>query len=78
MITPVLFKQFEAEDRDPEPALFPDGPAARARCRRLEAWADEVVFPHLWDLIEGAFYPVPGGTGQGAGPEAKEIARLKV
>jgi glutathione S-transferase len=45
------------EETRPEPALMPRTPAARARCRTLEAFADEVFFPSLWDLIDGAFYP---------------------
>jgi glutathione S-transferase len=45
------------EETRPEPALMPPTPAARARCRMLEAFADEVFFPPLWDLIDGAFYP---------------------
>jgi glutathione S-transferase len=43
----------------PEPRLLPDTPAERARCRTLEAFADEVFFPALWDQIEEAFYPAP-------------------
>jgi glutathione S-transferase len=46
----------------PEPALLPRTPAARARCRTLEAFADEVFFPSLWDLIDGSFYPA-GASG---------------
>ncbi len=49
------------EERFPEPALYPPDPASRARCRRLEALADEVLFPPLWDLIEESFYPAGGG-----------------
>jgi len=45
------------EDRYPEPALYPDEPAARARCRQLEAAADEIVFPTVWELIDAGFYP---------------------
>ncbi len=45
------------EERAPEPPLYPSGLAERARCRRLEAAADEIWFPHVWDLIEGRFYP---------------------
>jgi glutathione S-transferase len=45
------------EDRYPEPALLPRDPAARARCRQIEAAADEVLFPFVWDLIEEVFYP---------------------
>jgi glutathione S-transferase len=50
------------EDRYPEPPLYPRDPAGRARCRRLEAAADEQIFPFVWELIDGAFYPPgPGG-----------------
>jgi glutathione S-transferase len=44
------------EDRHPDPPLRPRDPAGRARCRRLELEADEVLFPHVWDLIETGFY----------------------
>jgi len=50
------------EDRYPEPALYPRDAIARARCRQLEAAADELWFPPLWDLIEGAFYGAAGGA----------------
>jgi glutathione S-transferase len=49
------------EDRYPEPALYPADVAGRARCRRLEAAADELFFPALWELIDGSFYPAQGG-----------------
>ena len=45
------------EERHPEPPLYPRDVASRARCRRLEAAADEIVFPAVWDLIETSFYP---------------------
>ena len=45
------------DDAYPEPPLYPKDAAERARCRRLEAWADEIFFPNVWDLIEEAFYP---------------------
>src|SRR5262245_58858953 len=45
------------EERYPEPRLYPRDLALRARCRRLEAAADEIVFPAVWDLIETSFYP---------------------
>ena len=48
------------EERHPTPPLYPAGIAERARCRRLEAWADEIVFPQVWSLIDGGFYPTPG------------------
>jgi len=49
------------EDRYPDPPLYPRDVAGRARCRRLEAAADEIFFPHVWDLIDGAFYPAGAG-----------------
>jgi glutathione S-transferase len=45
------------EDRYPAPPLYPGDVAGRARCRRLEAAADEQLFPHVWPLIEERFYP---------------------
>jgi glutathione S-transferase len=55
------------EDRHPSPPLMPRDPAGRARCRLLELEADEVLFPHLWTLIDTRFYP---GGDLGAGEEA--------
>ena len=56
------------EERHPEPPLYPRGLAERARCRQLEAAADEIFFPQLWQLIDGGFYP-------NASPEAaKRVA----
>lgn len=49
------------EDAHPTPPLLPRGAAARARCRQLEALADEILFPPVWDLIEEGFYPAPPG-----------------
>ena len=51
------------EERAPSPALYPRGIAERARCRRLEAWADEIVFPPVFTLVEQLFYP-PGAGGR--------------
>jgi len=45
------------EERVPEPALYPKGLAARARCRQLELEADEVYFAPVRDLIGVSFYP---------------------
>jgi glutathione S-transferase len=53
-------------DRYPEPALYPRDAIGRARCRQLEAAADEIWFPPLWDLIEGVFYAASDG-GRDAG-----------
>ena len=49
------------EERFPEPALYPSGLAERARCRQLEAAADEILFPAVWELIDGGFYPAAAG-----------------
>ena len=35
--------------------------STRARCRQLEAAADELIFPCVWDLIEEVFYPAGAG-----------------
>lgn len=51
------------EDRYPEPRLYPADPAGRARCRQLEAAADEILFPHVWTLIDRGLYPA-GGAGR--------------
>lgn len=62
------------EERDPEPALYPTELAARARCRQLEAAADEILFPHIWTLIDKGFYP--GGRDEEALAGARDaIAR---
>jgi glutathione S-transferase len=50
------------EERYPETPLYPRGVAERARCRRLEAAGDEIVFPHVWSLIDGGFYPAGPGS----------------
>ncbi|MEN8159626.1 MAG: glutathione S-transferase family protein [Myxococcota bacterium] len=47
------------EERHPVPALYPAELADRARCRQLEAAADEILFPHVWTLIDKGFYPGP-------------------
>ena len=35
------------EDQHPAPPLYPRDAAERARCRQLEAAADEILFPHV-------------------------------
>jgi len=49
------------EDRHPAPALYPRDPTHKARCRVLEAAADEILFPSVWELIREVFYK-PDGT----------------
>jgi glutathione S-transferase len=44
------------EDRHPSPPLYPKDPVERARCRQLEAAADEVLFPFVFELIQEVFY----------------------
>jgi glutathione S-transferase len=44
------------EDRYPEPPLYPRDVRERARCRQLEAAADEVFFPFVLPLIQEVFY----------------------
>jgi glutathione S-transferase len=39
------------EDLEPDPALWPREPAARARARGLELQSDEVYFPHIIRLM---------------------------
>jgi glutathione S-transferase len=41
------------EDRYPQPALYPEEPGQRARCRQLEAEADEMLWP-LVRALRGA------------------------
>jgi glutathione S-transferase len=65
------------EERHPESPLFPSGLAARARCRRLEAFADEIFFPPVWDLIESVFYAGPD-TAASAGRAAAARDALSV
>lgn len=49
------------EDRYPDPPLHPRDVAGRARCRQLEAYADEIFFPPLWSVVEETLYPAPPG-----------------
>ncbi len=48
------------EERHPERPLMPRDLVERARCRQQEAAADEIWFPHVWDLIEERIYPAEG------------------
>ncbi len=48
------------EDRHPEPPLYPREAGARARCRVLEAAADEILFQPVWDLVREVFYKADG------------------
>lgn len=58
------------EESYPEPALYPTSAPARARCRSLEAFADETFFAPLWDLIEEGFYPAETSDRNSARLEA--------
>jgi len=59
------------EDRHPEPRLYPKDPAERARCRQAEAASDEILFPHVWALIQEIFYKPESGR------EAAKIAAAR-
>ena len=60
------------EDRYPDPALYPRNVADCARCRQLEASADEILFPSVFELITGVFNkPAP------AEQDAHRIARAR-
>jgi glutathione S-transferase len=56
------------EDRYPTPALYPRDARERARCRQLEAAADEVFFPNVLELIQEVFYK--------ADPAARDAKRV--
>ena len=51
------------EDRHTTPALYPRDPGRRAHCRVMEAAADEIFFPSVWELIREVFYK-PDGHGR--------------
>lgn len=44
------------EDCYPEPPLYPRDLRDKARCRQVEAAADEIFFPHILVLIQEVFY----------------------
>lgn len=61
------------EDRHPAPPLYPRDPGHRARCRVMEAAADEILFPSIWDLIREVFYKSDGaGRDEGLVATAKQ------
>lgn len=67
------------EERHPDPPLLPKGVAERARCRQQEAAADEILFPHVWALVDGVFYPGTGGTAAPEGATQRvETARREL
>ena len=64
------------EDRHPTPPLYPRDPAARARVRQLEAAADEILFPSVFELIQEVFYKPAGARDEARIARAREtIAR---
>jgi glutathione S-transferase len=63
------------EDRYPRPRLYPADAAGRARCRQMEAAADEIWFPHLWKLIEPGIYQ-KSGAEQAVADAAKALHEL--
>jgi glutathione S-transferase len=58
------------EDLHPEPPLYPRDVKERARCRLLEAAADEILFPHVLELIREVFYKPDAATRDKAKIEA--------
>lgn len=64
------------EDRYPEPPLMPRDVADRARCRQLEAYADEVYFPDVFRLSDAQFGPLR--EGRAPDPAQIETARAKL
>jgi len=64
------------EERFPDPPLYPSGIALRARCRRLEAFADEILFAPLWDLIEEVFYRDSSRHRERAGAARSRLGEL--
>src|SRR5260221_1979236 len=54
------------EDAYPVPPLYPAGAAARARCRRLELTADEILLPPLVKLMARTTPPDPDPERQRA------------
>lgn len=57
------------EDRNPDPPLYPRDIKERARCRQLEAAADEIFFPNVWELIAEIFYK--------SDPAQRDVARIE-
>jgi glutathione S-transferase len=67
------------EERRPDPPLYPRDLASRARCRQLEAAADEILFPQVWELIAEVFYkpdPAQRDAARVAGSRAAIAAQL--
>jgi glutathione S-transferase len=67
------------EDLQPQPPLWPQGAAARARARLLELKSDEVYFPHiirLMGLQSEAQNPAAVAARRGAERFYEEIERL--
>lgn len=62
------------EDRYPDPPLYPSDVAERARCRQLEAFADEIVFAEVWRLIEQTVYE--GGEADELNGAKEALSRI--
>jgi glutathione S-transferase len=63
------------EDRYPTPPLYPRDVRERARCRQLEAAADEVFFPNVLELIQEVFYK-PDADSRDAARIAGAVERI--
>lgn len=63
------------EERNPTPPLYPSDLAERARCRQLEASADEILFQPVWKLITQNVYA--GGDAAIVETAQQELAALE-
>ena len=63
------------EDTHPEPPLYPRDPGRRALCRVAEAAADEILFPHVLELVREVFYKADG-TGRDEALVARSRAAI--
>jgi glutathione S-transferase len=65
------------EDSYPMPPLYPSGAAARARCRLLELTADEILLPHLRQLMHRSVPPDPDRRAAQEAAAAEAEAALR-
>jgi glutathione S-transferase len=59
------------------PALYPQAPAEKARCRLLELFADEILLPPLRSLMHRSEPPEPARRDAQEAEAAKGEARLR-
>lgn len=66
------------EDAYPEPSLLPQGAPERARCRRLDLTADEILLPHVRMLMHRSEPPNPDAERRRAQEAGAEAAAVKL